>query len=186
MIPEDVIGCLYRIAAECTDAPFDWLYDEFVGSCERYTCAVATYCRLHLHSLSDPEMRSEFAAQDELRTRSHESLISSANILARALSRAGKDASWIQSLRPSRVHYANFAFGVVAARLVGDVGRLKIEPLDRPLTTREEEDALTYLIAILRPPARETETTSEAAATRNRLGMRHEEIIIMCLFRLLR
>lgn len=84
--------------------------------CARYTEDVARFLQVEARGQEAKE-DGELYEIDAKRTRTHNATIDSINILARELSRYGRDGSWVKKLAGNRVAYMKFALTLTFNRI---------------------------------------------------------------------
>lgn len=84
--------------------------------CARYTEDVARFLQLEAEGQAAKES-GELYEIDKKRTLTHNATIDNINILARELSRQGRDGSWVKRLAGNRAAYTKFALTLTFNRL---------------------------------------------------------------------
>jgi len=84
--------------------------------CARYTEDVARFLQVEAKGRTAKES-GEYHEIDEKRTRTHNATIDSINILARELTRHGRDGSWVTNLAGNRAAYMKFALTLTFDRM---------------------------------------------------------------------
>ena len=84
--------------------------------CARYTEDVTRFLQVEAMGKEAKES-GEFYEIDTKRTRTHNATIDSINILARELSRCGRDGSWVKKFAGNRVAYMRFALRLTFNRM---------------------------------------------------------------------
>ena len=101
------------------DETLQELLAEMLDYCARYTETVCKFEQMNLNGQQTRE-NGELETADQYRTRIHEATIDSINILARNLTKKGKDGSWIKPIAAqSRAGYGRFALTTTFSRLAG-------------------------------------------------------------------
>ena len=98
------------------DAHLTELLQSTFEQCARYTEDVARFLQVEAKGHEAKES-GEYHQIDAKRTRTHNATIDSINILARELSRHGRDGSWVKKLAANRVAYMKFALTLTFNRM---------------------------------------------------------------------
>ncbi|MEK7169890.1 MAG: hypothetical protein AAB767_01220 [Patescibacteria group bacterium] len=86
------------------------------AQCARYTEDVARFLQIEAKGHEAKET-GEYHEIDKKRALTHNATIDSINILARELSRYGRDGSWVKTLSGNRVAYMKFALTLTFDRM---------------------------------------------------------------------
>ncbi len=98
------------------DAHLTELLQSTFEQCARYTEDVARFLRVEAEGHEAKETGA-YHEIDAKRTRTHNATIDSINILARELSRHGRDGSWVKKLAGNRAAYMHFALTLTFDRM---------------------------------------------------------------------
>lgn len=92
------------------------LLQSTLEQCARYTEDVARFLQVKNEGQAAKESGAYYEI-DQKRRLTHEATIDSINVLARELSRYGRDGSWIKKLAGNRAAYMRFALRVTFDRM---------------------------------------------------------------------
>lgn len=92
------------------------LLESTFAQCARYTEDVARFLQVEAEGSAAKES-GEYHEIDAKRTLTHNATIDSINILARELSRRGRDGSWVKKLAGNRTAYMKFALTLTFDRM---------------------------------------------------------------------
>ncbi len=98
------------------DADLTELLQGMFEQCARYTEDVTRFLQVAATGQKAKES-GELYEIDAKRTRTHNATIDSINILARELSRHGRDGSWVKRFAGNRTAYMRFALRLTFSRL---------------------------------------------------------------------
>lgn len=98
------------------DEHLEELLQSTFTQCARYTEDVARFLQVEAEGHAAKES-GEYHEIDAKRTRTHNATIDSINILARELSRHGRDSSWVNKLAQNRTAYTKFALTLTFDRM---------------------------------------------------------------------
>lgn len=107
-------GELEKLCGE--DIDLTELLHAMAEQCAKYTEDVARFLQIEAKGHEAKES-GEYHEIDAKRTRTHNATIDSINILARELSRRGRDGSWVKKLAGNRAAYMKFALTLTFDRL---------------------------------------------------------------------
>lgn len=114
LAPTVSVEQLERLCGE--DAHLVELLQSTLEQCARYTEDVARFLQIEADGQESKES-GEYHEIDAKRTLTHNATIDSINILARELSRCGRDGSWVKKLAGNRAAYTKFAIMLTFDRL---------------------------------------------------------------------
>ncbi len=98
------------------DAELSELLSGTLEQCARYTEDVARFLQIEADGQKAKES-GEYYEIDAKRKLTHDATIDSINILARELSRRGRDGSWVKKLAGNRAAYMKFALTLTFDRM---------------------------------------------------------------------